>query len=189
MDIVTTLSALRKRMTTQKVSYFLEAVPSSQGDDGAVATLVYSANGHPDGRTVLRAANGVPIPADKLAGWKDGAVDLAKMGFCRLYEDADGRLVLDNDLSMTSPKNTNSYLVNLEWGIVLSEMYGSKWRNNIYEVAYTKCGPIYDQYSGSRTRKRYYVGDLVMPVKAQYQVRRETARLLATQSAANAAMA
>ena len=189
MNIMATLSALRRRMTTQKVSYFFEAVPSSQGEDGAVATLVYSVNGHPDGRTVLRAANGVPIPAERLDGWKDGVVDLAKMGFCRVYEDPDGRLVLDNDLSTTSPKNTSSYLVNLELGIVLSEMYGSKWRNNIYEVAYTKCGPIYDQYSDSHTRKRYYVGDLVMPKKAQYQVRNETARLLAAQSAMNVAMA
>ena len=189
MNIMTTLSALRRKMTAQKVSYFFEAVPSSQGNDGAVATLVYSADGHPDGRTVLRAANGVPIPADRLNGWQDGAVDLAKMGFCRLYEDSDGRLVLDNDLSMTPPKNTNSYLVNLELGVVLSELYGSKWRNNIYNASYTKCGPIYDQYSDSRTRKRYYVGDLVMPKKAEYQVRHETARLLAAQSAMNAAIA
>jgi len=79
---------------------------------------------------------------------------LAEMGFCRLYEELDGRLVLDNNLSMMPPKNTNSYLVNLELGVVLGELYGSKWRNNAYHVTYTKCGPIYDQYSGSHLRKR-----------------------------------
>lgn len=119
-------------LKSRDVDYWLTSVKK---DGVEYAVLGYRIPGHPDGFAIMRRGNRLLRPEDVMKmhrGCLMGRrLNLARLGYVRIYDDGWGGWCLDENLNITPPKNKTSYIVCTKTGEVYPEFYGSRHSTHI----------------------------------------------------------
>lgn len=154
-----------RRLTSCKVEYWLTSV---EKDGVEYAVLVYRVLGHPDGFAIMRNGNRAFSPEEVMEKHREcfvnGRLDLARLGYVRIYKDTWDEWRLEENLEITPPKGRPSYIVCLRTREVYPEFYGSRYSTRICKRGRSELGEWKLHYlsrlaDSSRLRFWYCLGD------------------------------
>ena len=186
------ISSAYRKLTTREVRFSLIAKDAMMPHGlQTLGVIHYEADGHPAGFTVVRTVWGYCVALDGFVGDHRGTtlgaeLDLAKLGYVRLWRRRGDKFQLEHNLTITPPVEAEAYIVCPYTGEVYPEYYGRRWKDHTAAGGMSEVGPLDDRYASGRqhVKCRYFFGDEVIFWENRGRSLDDAARLLAEDAAA-----
>ncbi len=179
------LKKIYRKITSRNI-WFALASDDTEMSRGCktLAVLKFGADGHPSGSTIVRTVEGVCVTLEGYTNTHHNTqagcwLDMASLGYVRIWRGKKGPFVLERDLTITPPADVESYIVYWGTGEVYPEYYGRNWRDCAAVGGRNELGWVRNRYNPkfSGMKIRYYLGDEVNGCD-RWKVLDATARLL-----------